>query len=425
MTVLLKMNLLDILQFFITIIFLFIVLSYYVLILIKKKEVDSKRKVSSVTVIIPVHNEERYIQDAIDSTIKAYFKGQKDIIVVDDGSTDSTAKIAKAYENKGVKLISTKHSGKSASINRALKIAKGELVAIVDGDSCIHEDALQEMSDELLNQNAVGACGVVKVKNRKKPICMWMHIEQLYNSLMRLLFSKLNANIVTPGPLSMYKRKELLELGGFSTEGFSEDIDITIRLIRKGHKIVFAEKAVAETNMPSDAKGFFNQRTRFARGMINMLKRHMDFNNKFIDFYTLPILLFSYIQAVLMGIFIIYQIISGYVAYFASKGVYLSFHVLKFFLEWFSVIGFVRWVASVLSGQTPFTFITLVGIISTLLTYPLYFLAIIKFDKKIDLWHLIPIFFMFPFWLLIMIIYTIMLPEYFRKQQYNIWKKNE
>ena len=424
MTVLLKMKLLDMLQFFITIIFLFIVLSYYILILIKKKEMNFKRKVSSITIIIPAHNEESYIHDAIDSVIKSDFKGQKDIIVVDDGSADSTAKIVKTYGNK-VKLISTKHSGKSASINRAIKIAKGELVAIVDGDSCIHENALQVMADELLKQNAAGACGVVKVKNRKKPICMWMHIEQLYNSLMRLLFSKLNANIVTPGPLSMYKRKELLELGGFSTEGFSEDIDIAIRLIRKGHKVVFAEKAVAETNMPYDAKGFFRQRTRFARGTINLLKRHMAFNNKFIDIYTLPIFLFSYVQAVVMGAFTIYQIISGYFTYFASKGVYLSFYVLKFFLEWFSVIGFVRWITSVFTRQTPLTFITLVGIISTLLTYPLYFLAIIKFDKKIDLWHVIPLFFMFPFWLLVMSIYTIMLPEYFRKRQYNIWKKNE
>jgi len=51
-------------------------------------------------------------------------------------------------------------------------------------------------------------------------------------------------------------------------------------------------------------------------------------------------------------------------------------------------------------------------------------MAIIKFDRKFDLWHLIPIFFMFPFWLLIMVIYILMAPDYFRKQ-YNIWKKNE
>ena len=60
---------------------------------------------------------------------------------------------------------------------------------------------------------------------------MWFHIEQLYNSLIRLLFSKINANVTTPGPLSVYRKKELMDAGGFSTEGFSEDVDITIRLI--------------------------------------------------------------------------------------------------------------------------------------------------------------------------------------------------
>ena len=126
-----------------------------------------------------------------------------------------------------------------------------------------------------------------------------------------------------------------------------------------------------------------------------------------------------------MGSLTIYQITSGYVKYFASQGIFMSFGVLKFFFEWFSIIGFVRWTYSVFSGQTELTVLAFVGIVSTLLSYPLFLFAILKFDRKFDLWHLIPFFFMFPFWLLIMVIYITYLPEYFRKRQYNIWKKNE
>jgi len=254
---------------------------------------------------------------------------------------------------------------------------------------------------------------------------MWSHIEQLYNSLMRSLLAKINANITTPGPLSVYRRKELSEIGGFSTEGFSEDVDVTIRLIRKGYHVGFAEKAVSETNIPYDVKGFFRQRIRFARGLVNILKRHMQVNTSIIDIYTLPIFLFFYIQAVIMGSFILYQIFSGYFQYFASQGIFLSFSVLKFFFEWLSIVGFARWFLSVILGQTPLTFVTIVGIVSTLLSYPLFIIAIYKFDRKFDLWHLIPFVFMFPFWLMIMAIYILFLPEYFRKRQYNIWKKNE
>lgn len=419
------MNLFCYLPTVITFIFLFIILSYYLLIFIKRKKPKPIHKFSSVTIIIPAHNEERYIAQAIDSVIKADFGGKKQIVVVDDGSIDSTYNVASRYKSKGVEVIRTKHSGKSASINAVLKITKNDLIAIVDGDSCINKDALKIMTRELERKDVAAVTGVIKVRNRKKFICMWVHIEQLYNSLMRLLLSKIDANIVTPGPLSMYRRKEVMELGGFSTKGFSEDIDITIRLIRKGYKIGFAEKAVAETNMPYDIKGFLRQRTRFARGILNIFKKHTQLNKTIIDIYTLPLFLFSYIQAIIIGSFTIYQIVSGYFTYFASKSVYFNLTVLKFFFEWFSIVGFVKWFFGIFSGQTPLTFVTIVGIVSTLLTYPLFFLAIIKFDKKFDIWHLIPIFFMFPFWLLIMLIYILMSPDYFRKRQYNIWKKNE
>ena len=408
----------------ITFIFLLTVLSYYALIFIKKRKSKPVHKFSSITVIIPAHNEEKYIANAIESVLSADFNGKKQIIVVDDGSIDRTYEIASKFKKNGVRVIKTRHLGKSSSLNTALRYAKGDIIAVIDGDSYIQKDALRMLTKELERKDVVAATGIVKVKNRKKFICMWIHIEQLYNSLMRLLLSKIDANIVTPGPLSMYRRKELMQVGGFSTKGFSEDIDVTIRLIRKGYKIGFAEGAVAETNMPYDAKGFLRQRTRFARGILNIFKRHMQLNTTIIDLYTLPLFLFSYIQAVIMGSFTVYQIVSGYNTYFASKAIYFNLSVLKFFFEWFSIVGFVKWFAGILSGQIPLTFVAIVGIVATLLSYPLFFMAIIKFDRKFDLWHLIPIFFMFPFWLLIMVIYILMAPDYFRKQ-YNIWKKNE
>jgi cellulose synthase/poly-beta-1,6-N-acetylglucosamine synthase-like glycosyltransferase len=394
------------------------------LIFIKRKKPKFEKKFSSVSVIIPSHNEERYIQECIESVIAADFKGKKEIIVVDDGSKDKTAEIASKYLDN-IKLIRKKHSGKSDSINKAISVSKGELIAIVDGDSFIQKDALQKISAEVERKNVVAASCIVKVKNRKKHILMWVHIEQIYNSLMRYIFSKINANIVTPGPLGIYRRKELLEVGGFSKKGFSEDIDVTIRLIRKGYKIGFAKNAVSETNMPYKAKEFLRQRTRFVRGIIDIFKKHLSINKTIIDLYTLPLFLFNYVQAVIMGSFTLYQIFSGYFQYFVSKGVYFSFPVVKFFFEWFSIVGFVRWAIQAFSGQIPLTFVTIVGIASTLLSYPLYLYAIIRFDKKFDFWHIFALFFMFPFWLIIMVIYILCLPEYFRKNQLNIWKKNE
>lgn len=418
------MNLLENIKIVMTVIFLLVVVSYYVLLLIKKRKHPIEKRFSSITVIIPAHNEEMYIKEAIQSVIDAKFKGTKQIIVVDDGSKDNTAQIASSFGNL-ITLLKTKHSGKSNSMNKALSIATGELVAIVDGDSYIHKDALIQISKEVEQKNVVAACCPVRVRNRKRFICMWLHLAEIYYSLIRGLFSRVNANITTPGPLSIYRKKELKEIGGFSTDGYSEDADVAIRLIRKGFTIGFSEGAIAETNMPHKFKEVFRQRIRFARGLINLLKKHMQMNKAVIDMYTLPIFLFGIVQSIIMGSLTLYQMISGYNQYWLSQGVYVNKWLFSFFLEWLSMVGFVKWTYNVLSGVEPLTILAMVGIISTLLTYPLYLISFLKYDKKIDIWHIIPFIFMAPFWLFIMVTQIISIPEYFNKNQYNIWKKNE
>jgi len=57
-----------------------------------------------------------------------------------------------------------------------------------------------------------------------------------------------------------------------------------------------------------------------------------------------------------------------------SKGIYLDLAVIKFFFEWLSIVGFAKWSINVLMGNIPLTFVAIIGIVSTLLTYPLYFL---------------------------------------------------
>jgi len=421
----------DILTLLITGIFLLVIVSYYVLLFVRVRKPDYHAAFKSVTIIIPAHNEERYIAACIESVLAARFKGKKQIIVVDDKSKDATANIVRRFAKRGVTLQGVtllrnkEHSGKSASINAALRIAKGDIIAIVDADSTIERDALEELAREVARKGCGGATGIMKVQNRSRFLNPWVHIELIYNSLLRSILSKVNANIVTPGPLSMYRADALRQIGGFSTKGFSEDMDVAVRLIRAGYTIGFCERAVASTNMPDTVKQFFRQRTRMARGLIFLLKRHMRINSTIIDLYTFPLFLFTYVQAVIMGTITIYKIASGYMIYFADKGVYMSWGVVKFFFEWLSIVGFAKWTFSVLSGAEALTALSALGILSTLLSYPLYLYAILKYDKRFDLLHLIPFVFMFPFWLLIMGVYTLCVPEVFRSTQYNRWKKNE
>ncbi|PIY60333.1 hypothetical protein COY95_02310, partial [Candidatus Woesearchaeota archaeon CG_4_10_14_0_8_um_filter_47_5] len=338
---------------FFTILFFLVVLSYYILILIPRRKTDTGIIPGSLSIIIPAHNEGPFLQECITSVLGADFTGTKEVLVVDDGSSDNTYTIAHSFKKQGVRTIRTRHSGKSASMNLALAHARGELIAIIDGDSIIHQDALSEMAKAFRNPVVVGACGVVKVKNRKTPLGVWLHLELLYNSLIRSLSAKVNANITTPGPLSMYRKKELDALGGFSTEGFSEDQDIAIRLIRAGHHIDFVDTAVAETNMPLTPKEFLRQRTRYARGAVNILRRHLKLSKNLIDIYTMPLFFFSYLQSIIMSSITLCQVTSGYYIYFFAKGMYLNRYVIKFFFDWFSILGFVQWVVGIFRGTVP------------------------------------------------------------------------
>src|SRR3989338_10834450 len=123
----------------ITFIFLLTIISYYALIFIKIKKPAKTHKFSSITIIIPAHNEEKYIAGAIESVLNADFDGKKQILIIDDGSSDKTYEIALKYVKQGAEVMKTSHSGKSASLNMALNRAMGDLVAIVDGDSYIHK----------------------------------------------------------------------------------------------------------------------------------------------------------------------------------------------------------------------------------------------------------------------------------------------
>lgn len=405
----------------ITLVFLAVILSYYFLLFYRPRQTKAEKSFESLSVIIPAHNEEKYIGLCIGAVQEAQFKGFKEIIVVDDGSSDRTADIVSQIP--GVKLISTAHTGKAASVNLAIAQAQGQLIATIDGDTEITGNTFIELQKTLEQENVVGTTCPILVKNRTKHLLMWLHIEQVYSALLRSIMAKVNANIVNSGQCAMYRANELKSCGGFSTIGYADDMDISIRLIRRGYHLAFTESTSAYTNMPEQLSWLISQRARWSRGPLTCIRRHLSLNNKLIDVYTLPLLIFTYVQGLVMGSFTIYQIATGYYTYFLSKGQWLNFAVAKFFLDWCSILGLLKWSAGFFSGETALTPINILGALSSLLCYPLYIFAIIKYDRKIDIFHIIPLLFMAPFWWAITLVQTSCLGEVFNKERLNKWTK--
>jgi len=98
---------------------------------------------NKVSIIIPVHNSEKYLEECIESALNQIYP-DIEIIAVDDGSTDNSLEILKKYSNK-IKIITMKHCSLPVALNQGLKIAKGEWIKRLDSDDVLYSDAVENL----------------------------------------------------------------------------------------------------------------------------------------------------------------------------------------------------------------------------------------------------------------------------------------
>ncbi len=108
-----------------------------------------------ISVIIPVYNVEKYLRECIDSVLSQTYKNYE-IILVDDGSTDSSGKICDEYAEKyqHITVIYKKNSGPSQTRNMGLAVAKGEFIYFLDSDDYLVSDAFEKLIKTATTENA-------------------------------------------------------------------------------------------------------------------------------------------------------------------------------------------------------------------------------------------------------------------------------
>ena len=128
-----------------------------------------------VSVIIPAYNTEKYIKETINSVLQQSYSNIE-LIVIDDGSTDTTANTIKAFlQDKRINYIYQKNAGVSNARNNGFKISKGEYVAFLDADDLWHKDFLKKKV-EVLNQNkeiGVAVSDGCAIDENSKPLCIF------------------------------------------------------------------------------------------------------------------------------------------------------------------------------------------------------------------------------------------------------------
>lgn len=105
-----------------------------------------KKGKKSVSIVIPVYNAEKYLNDCVDSILRQTFD-DLDIILIDDGSSDKSPKICDAYaeKDKRIQVIHKKNAGVSEARNTGIKEAKGNYICFVDSDDFLEADAIETM----------------------------------------------------------------------------------------------------------------------------------------------------------------------------------------------------------------------------------------------------------------------------------------
>lgn len=285
-----------------------------------------------ISVLMSAHNEETVIAASVRSVIDLRYPDHE-VIVVNDGSTDATLQtlidtfglvpdnrehpvripvrghIRQVWVSPGdfdLTVIDKENSGRSDSLNAALRFAERDLVVMVDADSLIDPDALLKVSKPFADDpektvatggmvRAVNGCRVnrgrvVDVGMPRQLIAKIQVVEYLRAFMLgRTGWSQLNALILISGAFGMFRRDILLEVGGLDADSIGEDFELVMRIhqlmrrSKRPYRVTFVAEPVSWTEVPSTMRVLARQRRRWHRGLWEVLWKYrgMTFNPRY------------------------------------------------------------------------------------------------------------------------------------------------
>ena len=245
-----------------------------------------------VSILIPAYNEENTIIRTMESVYNLeYPKEKMEVIVIDDGSQDTTKQKIQEYikDKPQFRLLSHQNQGKAASLNRALARVKGEFFACLDADSFVDPSTLTKMLALYYKENDPQLAIItpaMKVYQPQNVLQKIQWLEYLVIILIARISSQMDTLYVAPGPFSLYRTSVIRKVGGFDEKNITEDQEIAYRMQKYHYRIKHCFDGYVYTTAPKNLKPFYRQRRRWYLGSMICLHQYKEIigNRHYGDF---------------------------------------------------------------------------------------------------------------------------------------------
>lgn len=283
----------------------------------EKKSKTHGDELPIISILGPIKNEERVVGRFLDALLKLnYPVGKKEIILVEDGSTDATVEICREYVrmNPGqVKLLHKPFSnGKPSALNYALREARGEVIAVFDADNIPELNTLSKAADYFRDPNVAAVQGtMLSINADENRLTKLISYEEIVRFGVYIRGKDaLNLFVPLTGSCCFIRRSVLDKIHGWNDEFLSEDMELSARLSKEDCRIKYAPDIVSWQENPSTVNQLFGQRIRWLRGCMEVAlkygklmskpcKRNIDAELTLVGPYMFAPCLLSYIITIL------------------------------------------------------------------------------------------------------------------------------
>lgn len=220
------------------------------------------------SVIIPAYQAEGTVGSCVRAlNAQTVPRDHYEIIVVDDGSTDRTASVAR--QAGADRVLTIPHGGPSAARNAGVEAAQGEIVLFTDADCEPWPDWIERMTAPFADPEVMGAKGVYRTRQR----ALIARLVQLEYDFRYARMARLPSIDFVDTYAAAYRRDLFRRYGGFATDipiPSVEDIDFSFRLAQAGHRLVFVPDARVWHTHPSTLKAYLLRKARYGfwRGLL-------------------------------------------------------------------------------------------------------------------------------------------------------------